>query len=699
MLKKAILVLILCLPLLVRAESGSEPGGDLAALLSLDLASLGELQIFTVSRAQTDSDETTAVVSVITAEEIARRGYNSIYEVMQHIPGIYYNTSGHFENLTSRGISQTLTSFLLLIDGHSVNNKSAFGISVETLFPTLSDVARIEVVRGGGSVLWGTDAGLGIIHVITKSGRSIDKTGKGSLELFADYEVEHQRKIAAAVYGKRFNKGDLMVSLKTFDSDEPWGAAFGLLNPSGAPQRNFINESNQRNNANWDFDPSFEVTLKSKWKDFSLKGQITRFTDHSTFFSEDNEDESDRNWIELGWSPRFSDKTRLESRLFFNDYQILYKFTRTNKNDEYNMRGGGAEAILYHESDDYSLTSGMIAEVNELEYLTSRGSASGGLFEAAPTTTDKQAALFAEGTYSGIEDWRFTLGGRLQYSEGILEETIFLPRAAVIYAINNNLTGKYVYNVAEVAPATQLWLGGSEGHSVPTTPPQTWSGADEPQHYDIHDLQLIYNTDKTNITLSLFYIEIEKMIHFLGRTVTLPNGSTTFQNWINIPGATSKGFQLEFTHQQDVAKLYGDYTYADAEFKERFVTFKGNTIDLVVDRAVADESLRLTTTPKHIWNMGADIDLRHNLMANLHYHGYSDLLTKWNTAPTFENLGTEHFFDATLLWRDAGIKDLDLSLSVKNILDNDAVTPDNVFGCYSESVLRRRIGMSVRYKF
>jgi len=84
---------------MVRAESGSETPSDLASLLELDLVDLGRVQVLTASRKQTSLIDAPAVVTVITSEDIARRGYHSVYEVMQHIPGTYFNTSSGFDNL------------------------------------------------------------------------------------------------------------------------------------------------------------------------------------------------------------------------------------------------------------------------------------------------------------------------------------------------------------------------------------------------------------------------------------------------------------------------------------------------------------------------------------------------------------------------------------------------------------------------
>jgi outer membrane receptor for ferrienterochelin and colicin len=695
MFNKYLLVFCICFSLLPNIQAAPEMSAELTNLLSMDLESLSKVQIYSANRKITNIEQTSAIITVITAEDIARRGYRSIHEVIQQVPGHYFNVSSGFENLTSRGISQTLTSFLLLIDGHAVNNVSAFGISVETVFPNLSDVERIEVIRGAGSVMWGGEAGLGVIHVITKTGNSLDETGEGHLEFFVDYEADHKRRLSSVIYGKRFEQGDLMASLKAFDSAAPFGQVFTAS--ATGPQAD-----SSRFNANWNFDLSYEFTFKGHFNDFGFKGQLTEFNNHSFDNSQFTKVEYGRVWIEFTWSPQFTEHTHMESRFYFNDFETIYKHPRDQFDDVYTMQGGGAEAIVYYETEDFSHTVGVLSEAHKLEIESGLGTNDGISIPLAPSTTDVQVALFGEGTYKGVEDWLFTLGVRVQYNKGILDETQFLPRLAVIHSINDNWVAKYVYNHTEVKPTMELWRNGNQGHLIANSNPTVTAGAQDQQQYDINDLQLNYSDEQTSVTASLFYIKTKDMIQFLGARFDASNGIVGIQRWVNGPDVRSQGVQLEFTHQLENVNFYGDYTYADAEFDERFIRFQGDdTVDLVVNRSLADESLNLINTPSQIWNLGADIEIRNSVFLNLHYRGYTDLKTKFvrTSSPVFKEFGPEHFFDASILWRDAGLDDLEITLYVRNIIDNDAVIPDTVSGGFVENVLERQTGLSLKYSF
>ena len=323
------------------------------------------------------------------------------------------------------------------------------------------------------------------------------------------------------------------------------------------------------------------------------------------------------------------------------------------------MFGGGLESLAYYTGSQLDVTGGVIFEANELSHFGNDGSADGQLFPFSPITIDHHYALIGEATYKGWQDWRLTLGARLQKNIGIIDSTDILPRFAAIYTINPKVRAKYVFNMSEVPPTLELWRGGNDPVTLPSG--SKLSGATDTQKYKTHDPQLIYSSGKTQFTGTLFYVQAEDMIQFLQGSIATNNS----KRWANMTDATTKGFQLEGKHKTGRFQFYGDYTFADAKFKDRFITVEGTTVDIVNNRAFAsDEDLRIAGTPRHMWNLGADIDIKDNQFLNIHYRGYNDILTKCSTVPEYRNLGSGHFFDLNYLWRNAGLKGLDLSFYV-----------------------------------
>ena len=669
-----------------------------ADFLDMDLSDLSKVKIYTASRTLTDIDKTSAIVTVITKEDIQRRAYRTVGDVMQDIPGTYYNTTGHFPNLTNRGISQALTSYLLLIDGHAVNNRAAYGVSVETMFPILSDVERIEVVRGPGSVLWGTDAGIGIIHIMTKSGKSMDKTGEGKMEVFVDYEVEHQRQIESAVYGQSFEDADIMFSIKTFDSAQPWGEGYKAT--SAGP---ISMSPHPRYNAASDFDRSGEFGFKLNMNDFSLKGQVTRFKNHGFHWSQYDNINYDRDWVELAYNPQLSSNTKLQNRVYYNNYITHYNMTVDKHNQEFSMQGGGVESILFHNGEDYSLTLGLSFEQHDVKFH--QGEFGAPMSERSPDVNDKQYATFGELTYSGIENFLFTMGARYQKNDGILQNSVFLPRLGLTFLAHENFIVKYMYNTSEVAPTSLLWQSGGEGFVIGNG--LSIGGAQDSQKYQTHDLQFIYTQDTSKISLNFFYITVEDMVQFaaLNREI-LGNGLLGTRSWINGSSATSKGVQLELQHDMNDAHFYADYTYTSAKIDDRYYYTQSKKYDVV--GSITDDDLNFLATPANMWNIGVDIDLKKDMLLNIHYRGYSKMKTKWTSSHnkfffigpyTYKDMGTQHFFDTTYVYKNAFLNNLDITAYMKNITNNTTENPETVYGGYTQSVMGRRYGMTLLYTF
>ncbi|HCA59086.1 MAG TPA: hypothetical protein DEP46_14020, partial [Blastocatellia bacterium] len=146
--------------------------GDGAAIDSeivLDLGTINESVTVTAARTQISSEETPVPVSVLGSEEIARQGINTLGDVFRTLPGTSTVNEGAFQvRPRIRGLDSNRV--LILVDGERLNNSrtSTSQSGVEGGLVETSQIESIEVVRGSGSVLYGTDALAGTINIITK---------------------------------------------------------------------------------------------------------------------------------------------------------------------------------------------------------------------------------------------------------------------------------------------------------------------------------------------------------------------------------------------------------------------------------------------------------------------------------------------------------------------------------------------------
>ena len=150
---------MLLVPWVVGAQE-AEPSGDVFALDGL---------IVTASPTPRAREAVASHVTVLEGDELRARGITSVAEALRNVGGMDVVRNGSFGAVTSlfmRGGESDHT--LVLVDGVQVN-RAGGGFDFSTL--TLDNVERIEVVRGPGSALYGSDAMAGVVHVVTRMGR------------------------------------------------------------------------------------------------------------------------------------------------------------------------------------------------------------------------------------------------------------------------------------------------------------------------------------------------------------------------------------------------------------------------------------------------------------------------------------------------------------------------------------------------
>ena len=178
-----------------------------------------------------------SVATVITAEDIAAIGAADLDEVLETVPGLHVARSPLDYNpiYSIRGIySQYNQQVLILINGIPITGVIFGDRSLIWGGMPLENVARIEVVRGPGSALYGADAFSGVINIITKTATDINGTEPGvRLGSFKsrDAWVQHGGVwggLDAAVY---LRKGHTDGQRQVITAD----AMSGDKNPTGAP--------------------------------------------------------------------------------------------------------------------------------------------------------------------------------------------------------------------------------------------------------------------------------------------------------------------------------------------------------------------------------------------------------------------------------------------------------------------------------
>lgn len=127
--------------------------------------------VVTAARTETKLVDTPANISVVGAEQIESRQYKNVSEVLKDVAGanVMDNGNGAFEKVITLNGD---TRVLVLVDGRRVDiasgTSSGRGSVDMNMLPDVNLIERVEVLKGAGGALYGSDAVGGVVNIITK---------------------------------------------------------------------------------------------------------------------------------------------------------------------------------------------------------------------------------------------------------------------------------------------------------------------------------------------------------------------------------------------------------------------------------------------------------------------------------------------------------------------------------------------------
>jgi iron complex outermembrane receptor protein len=219
-------------------ESAASPAPDGApraegtdGLDGLDLANLLENVVVSATKSAVREDEAPAITTVINRDEIRRWGYQSVAEVLRHVAGFYVIDDHIIPNVGIRGVSGGLRSesglIKVMINGRSVAFRSSAGNWLGAELIPLSAIQQIEIIRGPASSLYGADAFLGIINIVTRRPEVMDG---GELSVNG---LLHQNNFGSGLdmaAGTMVGPWEVMLSFRDLNEDRS-----GLRLPGSSP--------------------------------------------------------------------------------------------------------------------------------------------------------------------------------------------------------------------------------------------------------------------------------------------------------------------------------------------------------------------------------------------------------------------------------------------------------------------------------
>jgi len=540
-----------------------------------------------------------SIATVITADDIKQIGATDIDEALESVPGLHVerNTIGYNPIYTFRGIySQFNQQVLMMINGIPISNSYTGSRSEVWGGMPIRDIARIEIVRGPGSAVYGADAFAGVINVITKTKQDIEGTevgGRvGSFDTydgwalhggewagfdvalaFEYHKTAGQNAMVDADLQSQFDSllgtraslapGPLNMSRDNLDarldlSRGHWRFRGGLQhrsdfgNGSGIAQA--LDPVNRYASDRWNADVTYHNADIENWD----------LTTQASYFETSQEIERNLTLFPAGTTLPIGANGQIGAGApvtFPNGYignpEVWERHVRISQTFAY----GGFQGHQLRSGIGFNYDSLFKARVSQNFGIDPSTGApipslpgipltdvSGTSATFIPEVDRKVAYLFLQDQWNFANDWSLTAGARYdRYSDF---GNTFNPRAALIWEARYDLTAKLMYGSAFRAPSFQEMY-------IINNPAQLGNAALRPETMENVELGFDYRpTDSLRLGLNFFNFWWKDIIRFV------PDANATTSTAQNTGVQQGYGTELEAEWQAaDTLKIIGNYAY------------------------------------------------------------------------------------------------------------------------------------------
>lgn len=280
-------------------------------LLNLSLEELLQLKITSSTLTDESLKTVPASITVFTQAQIQQLGVNTLEELMNYVPGYQsYGSDVGFVNYSSRSrrLSNSTCEVLVLLDGMRLDHDVFCGMSPTDGNFSLNDVEKIEFLRGPSSAIYGANAFLGVVNIVTIKNQNNLHINAGN----------HRQQRAAVNLSHQFDNG-LQASL-TAKSDSANSGKSRLFDPL---TQDFSEGHQQQNN-------NESLYGQASWGDWSLQAR------HSSKLNEDgyglgnlsdrfSQLDSYSNLFSINYAHSVNDHWKLKHRIYYTPYRVSFR--------------------------------------------------------------------------------------------------------------------------------------------------------------------------------------------------------------------------------------------------------------------------------------------------------------------------------------------------------------------------------------
>lgn len=570
--------------------------------------------VITASRSPKKRSEIGKVVQIISAETLAKSQGRSLPEVLNNVAGLTIggngNNPGDIKSVYLRGASAGNT--LILIDGIPVNDASEISGEYNISAIPIDHIERIEILKGGNSTLYGSDAVAGVINIITKKG-----TGKLSATLLATAGSYDSFKQVLGLNGQIQNTS-ISFNASNFDSE------------------NFSTAAPAKGETDFDKDGFHQKSVL-----LNIAQQISdKFVLRGNFQANNNEAGLDNGAFSDAKDYTYSKSSFLVGvggKLALNNGVLNFNFSKNNLQNFYDNKGSvtnNTGNITHLETNlNYSFTD-FVDIASGVSYKYSATDQKNPF--SKPLSADNNIkSIFTSLFLKTNSRFQAEIGGRYNDHSQYGDNFTYTINPSYIIADRYKL----FVNVSSAYRVPSLYQLFSEYGNL-NLKPETATSYEAGFELDF--------SEKLNLSLAYFKRDVEDVIDF-GQTVPGKFG------YINQNRQKDKGFEIELGFKPASAlNLNAFYAFVDGE-----VTTPVNS------------TFNLFRRPKNSYGANAGIELSKAISLNLIYKFTDDREDRYFDSSTFETveaaLGSYNMLDAYVQYKPANR--LTLFTDIKNILD------------------------------
>ena len=408
--------------------------------------------IVAVSKYEQPIASAPADVTIVTRAEIEQHGWLTLAQALRGVRGFSVTGDRNYDYVGVRGYGRSGDyngRVLLTVDGHRVNDNLYDQALIGTESPVdLDQVERIEIVRGPGSSLYGSNAVLAVVNLVTRQGRDM---GGGEATLLGGSQGLVGGRIG---YGQRIEGGEFSLAVSAARMDGERNLAFPTL--VGEPNGNVAHDGDRdqwvRAIASLRLG---EATFSAVWAQREKRVPTAPF--ESAFDDPRNRTIDRRGWVEARYAGR-TGATRWLARAAVDTYEYEGDFARRDDPSTVNedrSRGtwlSGEFNAVTDLAPGLVLVAGVEASTDLEARQRNRDRAADGTVTPLLDVEDRLRRL---GVYGQVE-WRIaptldaTIGARYDRDSATGGDTV--PRLGLVWRARDDLTLKLLYGEAYRAP-------------------------------------------------------------------------------------------------------------------------------------------------------------------------------------------------------------------------------------------------------